>query len=36
LRLAGHRRIGRIASKAAHQRIILQARLVLRAAFNGL
>jgi len=36
LGLGGHRRIGRVASKAAHQRIILQTRLVLRAAFNGL
>ena len=36
LGLAGHRRIGRVASKSAHQRTILQARLVLRAAFNGL
>ena len=36
LGLPGHRRIGRIASEAAYQRIILQARLVLRAAFNGL
>jgi hypothetical protein len=36
LGLAGHRRIVRVASKPAHQWTILQARLVLRAAFNGL
>ena len=30
------RSIDTAAAKAAHQRIILQARLVLRAAFNGL
>jgi hypothetical protein len=36
LGLAGHGSIGRVASKPAHQRTILQARLVLRAAFNGL
>ena len=34
--LAGHRDVGRKAPEAAHQRIVLQARLVVRAAFNGL
>jgi hypothetical protein len=36
LRLLRHRRVGRIASKPAHQRIVLQARPVPRTAFNGL
>ena len=36
LRLAGQRHVGRIASEPAHQRIVLQPGLVVRAAFNGL
>jgi hypothetical protein len=36
LGLLRHGRVGRVASKAAHQRIVLQARPVRRAAFNGL
>ena len=36
LRLAGQRGVGGEASKPAHQRIILQTRLVVRAVFNSL
>ena len=36
LGLAGQRHVRRVASQPTHQRIILQARLVARAAFSGL